>query len=77
MEMQARVHGYDNQDVRSETGHRLHVIRVVNQAEAAIVRQIYELYAGGLGIGRIAKRLNTEGIAAPRKSPRGWAPTAI
>lgn len=75
--MQARVHGYDNQDVRSETGHRLHVIRVVNQAEAAIVRQIYEMYAGGLGSGRIAKRLNTEGITAPRKSLRGWAPTAI
>src|SRR6188472_1909824 len=35
------------------------------------------MYAGGLGITRIAKRLNAEGIPAPRQSQRGWAPTAI
>jgi hypothetical protein len=35
------------------------------------------MHAGGLGIGRIAKRLNEEGIPAPRKSPRGWAPSAV
>lgn len=31
----------------------------------------------GLGITRIAKRLNAEGVLAPRQSPRGWAPTAV
>ena len=35
------------------------------------------MYAGGLGITRIAKRLNTEKIPAPRQSPRGWAPSAV
>jgi site-specific DNA recombinase len=72
-----KVFGYDNKDVTSAEGHRLHVLRVVNPAEAEIVRQIYDLYAGGLGIGRIAKLLNADGVPAARQSPRGWAPSAI
>ena len=71
-----KTFGYDNRDVLSE-GHRLYVLRVVNQQEAAIVRQIFDMYAGGLGITRIAKCLNAEGVLAPRQSPRGWAPTAV
>ena len=72
-----KVFGYDNREVLSAEGHRLHVLRVVNQTEAGIVRQIFEMYAGGLGIGRIAKCLNGESVPAPRQSPRGWAPSAI
>ena len=72
-----KVYGYDNKEVLSAEGHRLHVLRVVNQAEAPIVRQIYDLYAGGLGIGRIAKLLNAESVPAARHSPRGWAPSAV
>ncbi len=72
-----KVFGYDNKEILSADGHRLHVLRVINKNEAAIVRQIYDLYAGGLGIGRIAKLLNTEGVPAPRQSPRGWAPSAV
>jgi DNA invertase Pin-like site-specific DNA recombinase len=30
------VYGYDNREVRSPEGRRLHVLRVVNQSEAAI-----------------------------------------
>ena len=72
-----KVFGYDNQEVLSAEGHRLHVLRVVNQTEAAIVRQIFEMHARGLGIGRIAKYLNSESVPAPRHSPRGWAPSAV
>ena len=72
-----KVFGYDNQEVLSTEGRRLHVLRVVNPKEADVVRQIFTMYAGGLGITRIAKRLNAEGIPAPRQSPRGWAPTAV
>ena len=72
-----KVFGYDNKEILSADGHRLHVLRVINQDEAAIVRQIYDLYAGGLGIGRIAKLLNTEGVPAARQNPRGWAPSAV
>ena len=72
-----KVYGYDNHEVLSAEGHRLHVLRVVNPKEAELVRQIFDMYAGGLGITRIAKRLNAEGVPAPRHSPRGWAPTAV
>ena len=72
-----KVYGYDNHEVLSAEGHRLHVLRVVNPREAELVRQIFDMYAGGLGITRIAKRLNAEGVPAPRQSPRGWAPTAV
>lgn len=72
-----KVFGYDNHEILSTEGHRLHVVRVINPHEAAILRQIFEMYAGGLGITRIAKRLNAETIPAPRQSPRGWAPSAV
>lgn len=72
-----KVYGYDNQDILSPEGRRLHVVRVINPQEAEIVRQIFEMYAGGLGMTRIAKRLNDERVPAPRKSPYGWAPTAV
>lgn len=72
-----KVFGYDNHEVLSAEGHRLHVRRVVNPKEAELVRQIFDMSAGGLGITRIAKQLNKEGIPAPRQSPRGWAPSAV
>lgn len=72
-----KVFGYDNREVQTPDGRRLHVLRVVNPTEAELVRQIFDMYAGGLGITRIAKRLNAEGVPAPRQSPRGWAPTAV
>ncbi len=72
-----KTYGYDNREVLSAEGHRLHVLRVVNQKEAAIVRQIFDMYTGGLGITRIAKQLNAEHVPAPRQSPRGWAPSAV
>ncbi|MCG3777233.1 MAG: hypothetical protein JW395_4109 [Nitrospira sp.] len=72
-----KVYGYDNHEVLSAEGHRLHVLRAVNSKEAERVRQIFDMYADGLGITRIAKRLNEEGVPAPRQSPRGWAPTAV
>ncbi|PWT75597.1 MAG: hypothetical protein C5B60_05135 [Chloroflexi bacterium] len=72
-----KVYGYHNKDVLSTHGHRLHVLRVINPQEAEIVRQIFMIHAGGLGITRIAKRLNAEGIPAPRQSPRGWSPCAV
>jgi site-specific DNA recombinase len=79
------VYGYDNVEVPSPTPgpdgrlKRLHVVRHVNADQAAIVRRIFELYASGLGITRIAKRLNAEHIPPSRRDRlrHGWAPTAI
>ena len=70
-----RVFGYDN--VRTDAGP---VKRVINKAEAAAVRRIFELYVNGSGQSRIAKRLNEEGAVSPRSQqgrPRAWAPSSV
>src|SRR5215813_8779207 len=80
-----RVYGYDNIEVLSpgiqadRPPTRLHVLRQINQNQATVVRRIFEMYASGLGITRIAKALNAEHIPAPRHDRRrgGWAPTAV
>jgi site-specific DNA recombinase len=72
-----RVFGYENEEVLSTEGKRLHVLRKVNAEQARIVQRIFELYAKGSGLTRIAKTLNAEHVAPPREDGRGWAPTAI
>ncbi len=70
-----RVFGYDN--VRTDAGP---VVRVINEAEATVVRRIFELYVEGAGQSRIAKRLNEDGAVAPRSQqgrPRAWAPSSV
>jgi hypothetical protein len=47
----------------------------VNREQAAVLRRIFELYASGIGIVKIAKRLNDEEVPSPRGD--GWAPTAV
>jgi site-specific DNA recombinase len=69
------VYGYRNIEIRTPEGRRAHVAREVHPDQAAVVRRIFEDYAGGAGIVRIAKRLNAEGTAPPRA--RGWAPSAV
>src|SRR5262245_35358021 len=60
---------------------RLHVERRINEAEAAVVREIFEKAAAGWGTRRIAHDLNARGIVAPppRRAgrPRAWAPSTI
>jgi site-specific DNA recombinase len=59
-----RVFGYDTRDKK----------RTVNSAEAAVVRKIFTLRAGGAGLYRIARRLERDGIASPRTGqPRWWS----
>ena len=77
-----RVYGYKNVDVgevldRHGRPKRTHVVLEVLPEEAAIVRQIFTLYAEGDGITRIAKRLNSDGVAAPRAGTGSWAPSAV
>ena len=56
------------------TGKRSHVERRINEAEAAIVRRIFELCAAGAGLTRITKTLNADGVpgaaAAAGAAPR-------
>lgn len=71
-----RVYGYDNVDVAGVDGRRLHVVRRVNQEQAAVVRRIFALCAEGQGFTRIAKALNEDDVKPPRRAS-GWAPTAV
>ena len=56
-----RVFGYDNH--RTDRGH---VERLINTAEAAVVKRIFELCVKGFGQIAIAKKLNEEAAPAPR-----------
>jgi DNA invertase Pin-like site-specific DNA recombinase len=70
-----RVFGYEN--LRRDTGG---VCRVVNEAEAEIVREIFTRYAHGQGFRAIAFALNAVGAPSPRAQqsrPSGWCPSSV
>src|SRR5262245_20311414 len=80
------VYGYDNvavtvPDPATGKPKRLHVERRINEAEAAIIREIFEKAAAGWGTRRIAHALNARRVPAPppRRAgrPRAWAPSTI
>ena len=71
-----RTYGYNNVEQCSAEGKRLYVVRRVNEEQAAVVRRIFALSAEGQGFTRIAKALNEDGVAPPRRAS-GWAPTAV
>jgi DNA invertase Pin-like site-specific DNA recombinase len=50
---------------------------VINPIEAGIVREIFQWFDEGAGVMRIAKRLNEQGVAAPRGGRKGWAPVSV
>ena len=71
-----KVFGYDNVDVLGDMGPdgkpiRKCVQRRINPTEAAIVRRIFQQYASGLGLTRLAKQLNAEQVPPPRGGHRG------
>jgi site-specific DNA recombinase len=53
----------------------------VDEAQAAIVRRIFTLYATGNSLKRIAKFLNCEGVVSPQpqrgRISRSWSPSSI
>lgn len=72
--------GYDNVEVPGPEGKRSHVVKRINEAEAEVIRDIFELCAAGYGKARIAKMLNERGAPCPRPKlgrPKGWAPTTV
>jgi DNA invertase Pin-like site-specific DNA recombinase len=75
-----RVFGYANVPVTGADGKRQHVARQVKEVEAAVVRQIFEWCAGGLGYRKIAYRLNEAGAVCPmprQGRPRAWSITTV
>src|SRR5687767_4334932 len=70
-----KVFGYDN--VRIAKGQ---TTRVPNEAEAAVVRDIYTRFAAGEGLRTIALALNHAGALSPRAQqgrPNGWSSSSV
>jgi site-specific DNA recombinase len=68
-----RLFGYRNVDVTKGLDQhgrplRSHVERAIEPAEAAVVLRIFEMYASGLGLKSIAKRLTADRAPSPRYS---------
>ena len=75
-----RVFGYDNVEILGAAGERSHTERRVNDAEASVVRRIFEHAAAGVGQARIARLLNAVGAPTPRaqrERPSGWATSSV
>lgn len=88
-----RVFGYRNRKVflpgTDLHGNALysHTERVIEPAEAAVVKQIFHLYDSGLGLKAVSKRLTAEGAVCPipfiRRDPtkvlpvKGWSPSTV
>ena len=80
-----RVFGYHNVDVLGPPDthgrrKRSHVVHEINDAEADVVRRIFDLSGSGLGMTRIAKLLNADGTPAPRPQqgrPSGWVASSV
>lgn len=53
----------------------------VDESEAAVVRRIFEMYAGGHSLKKITFRLNAEGVSSPQpqkgRLSRSWCPSSI
>jgi DNA invertase Pin-like site-specific DNA recombinase len=72
--------GYRNVEVVDASGQRSHVERVIEPAEAAIIREIFRLSAEGHGMKTIARRLNDAGAPSPRAQlgrSQTWAPSSV
>jgi hypothetical protein len=51
-----RTFGYTNVKILDDSGKRSHVERRINDAEAAVIRRVFELLAAGYGLKGITKR---------------------
>lgn len=72
--------GYDNIRVLDANGTPVGTRWVVNEAEAAVVREIYAWRVKGKSLAAIAAALNARGIAPPRKGRTGagyWRPGTV
>ncbi len=78
-----RCFGYDNVPVPEVVGaDGTPAVRYeINEAEAGIVRRIFEMAADGLSLKAIAKTLNREHVPPPRKrqgrNNASWCPSAV
>jgi site-specific DNA recombinase len=70
------VYGYENMLAPDGSGK----IRIIDEKQAMIVREIFERYAKGEGLRKICKSLAERGVRSPRAGKRGigaWVPSAV
>ena len=78
-----KVFGYDDVSIYSHdanadgTQRRQYVVRKINPEQAKIVVRVFEMFASGFGLTRIAKALNEDRIPPPHGGKLGWCPTAL
>ncbi len=76
-----RVFGYDNVPVYAPGSEKaLYKVHKVNEAEAVVVRRIFDMRGDGYGLRAIAKSLNEESLPCPRpqrQRPAGWTATSL
>jgi site-specific DNA recombinase len=71
-----RCYGYTAVAVGDRESKRL----VINDSEAAVVKRIFEMFASGVSLKKIAKTLNSECVQPPRSKSKNrgtWCPSAI
>ena len=77
----SRGYGYRSEPVYGEARQIIGYRRVIDDAEAAVVRRIFEEYRSGRSPKTIAHQLNADGVAPPRPSRgrrvRGWTWSTI
>ncbi len=64
-------YGYDIEPVNDESGEQIGTHWRINDAEAEIVREMYNMRKAGQAYAQIAHELNARGIVPPRKSTHG------
>src|SRR6202047_4659416 len=85
---QRRCFGYRNVPIEDATRIDQHgrplitgVRHAAREDQAAIVRRIFEMYAGGNSLQKIAKQLNAEKVISPQpqkgRISRSWCPSSI
>ena len=68
-------YGYDVVHEQGPDGELIRGKRRINNGEAAVIRRVFEAYAGGASPRKIARQLNDDGIAGP--SGGLWRDTSI
>lgn len=69
------IYGYRIANVISEGGKPVRGLRVIEPAEAEVVRRIYRLYLNGMSPRQIVHLLNREGVPGPRN--RLWTDNVV
>ncbi|MBI4821691.1 MAG: recombinase family protein [Deltaproteobacteria bacterium] len=75
-----KVFGYRNVEAKDPSGKRAYVTYEIDPVESLTVIKIFEMYADGVGLRGIARKLNADRVPAPRAEKRGggsWGQSVV